>query len=174
MNGYFDEVDEPLLNNENIICAMFITRINKQDLFCYITNDEEMKIKYLIASSKDFIDVYSKFSNTFNNINEIVVLDGFQKDFKGKLLKQVNLNNSEQMKILKEIEKIKLSEYENAHNMGGLDGFGVHLKLQKGNKEFYSWMYSTDEKYFFIIDFVNQVLELINIDQKYRFKKVRI
>ena len=74
---------------------------------------------------------------------------------------------------MKTIEKMSKDNIYNANNqIQGLDGFSVELKLDQVEESFYAWCYADDKKYFYVLDFINSILDELTVNDEYRFEKV--
>ena len=170
---YWFTFDEPLLIQDNIICAFHIANINKKRGFFFIVKRKERVILlYSIINITDLMELAKECSlpeNKENKIAEIVETADFQKKYNKRFLKEIEIKDSKTLNLLDTILKMDLSKGKN--DMHGLDGFSIEIKKKKSDKAYYSWCHSNDKDYFPVIDFANYIFDLLNIDKDYRFIK---
>ena len=171
-DNYFFAIDEPYLLNKNIICAFHISNIKSKRCFFFIEEkNKNLVLYYMLIKPSEFIDIAKKYrKSNSSNIIDIVKSKKFIDEYNKLYLKRKNLKNQEYIK--KTIDKMSNDRIYNAKNdMHGLDGFSVELKLNKNDNPYYSWCNANDEKYFYVLDFINYILDEIAIDKNYRFRK---
>lgn len=174
---YYFSIEEPILNNKKVICAFHISGIDKKDGYFFIVDENNQLVLYYIMFNGlellNFIKDYTIDNDIQNEIKffQFFEIDDFKEKYTDYFLKNKVLDD--QKYIMLSINKMKKDNIYNANNqILGLDGFSVKLKLEKEDKGFYSYCYANDKKYFYIIDFVNSILDELNVPKKYRFEKV--
>jgi len=176
-NDYYFNFDEPILYNKNIICAFHICDIERKRGFYFIVKEKNLLTLYytMIRSSElmKFVREYIENMNLDKKLNffDVFKIPDFKLKFNDKYLQKKVLDN--QNYIMETIDKMSKGKIYNANNkIQGLDGFSVELKLDKATKNFYAWCSFDDKKYFYILDFVNSILDELEVNSKYRFEKV--
>ena len=169
IDEYYFSFEEPRLYDKDIKLAFCIDSVNKSNIFFFIVLENKRYVGYYsIIKSSEFIDFIRGFEK--NSIEELFSSRVFISKYNDKFLKEISF--SDQDYISKFIESINKDDvYNSEHYSCGLDGFSIQLKKGKTDKYFYSWCSNSSEKYFYILDFVNSILDEIGIDRKYRFIK---
>jgi hypothetical protein len=178
-NNFYFCCDEPDISNDNILCGFHISNIKKKRAFFFIVEkSDKLFLKYSLISSKEFVSLLqscvSKMNDGdyFKSIDVIVQNNEYKELYSKKYTKLKEIINKEHVKRF--IGKFKNEDFTKVNNtILGLDGFSVELKLTKNVNLFHSWCCSNDEKHFYILDFVNEILDFCNIEKKYRFSKIK-
>ena len=173
---YYFEFEEPYLKDKNIICAFNINYIEKKRCYFFIAEEnDKIVVYYLQIKSSDMIKFIQEYSRNVSLDKNICIDDTFKipdfiEKYNNKYLQCKMLNNPSCIKTL--INKMAEDDiYKAKNNQLGLDGYSVKLKLDNKEKYFYSWVYADDKKYFYVIDFINSILDELEINDEYRFRK---
>ena len=174
---YYFSFDEPILFNKNVICAFYISYIERKRGFFFIVDENnQFALYYSMFNSSEMVTFVKEYKDSMNLGKKVTIMDivekpDFSQKFNEKYLKYKVLDN--QKYIIKTINKMLKDNIYSANNQSlGLDGFSVVLKLNKGVGNFYAWCMADDKKYFYVIDFINSILDEIKITEKYRFEKL--
>lgn len=174
---YYFSFDEPILYDKKIICTFHISNIERKRGYFFLVNEEnQFNLYYTIVSDSDLVKIVKEYANKFNldkkiKFFDIFVMDDFKKVYNVKFLRHKTLNNQQYVgSVLEKMSKDNI--YMANNNIQGLDGFSVELKLNKGENCFYAWCSADDKKYFYVLDFVNLILDELKINKEYRFEKV--
>lgn len=174
---YYFSFDEPTLYNKEIICAFFISNIErKRGFFFIVIENDKLMLYYSLVSNFDLVKFVREYKNKMNlnkkkKFTDVINITDLKKEYNNKYLKCKEFNNPSYIKKI--INKMSKDNIYNANNqIQGFDGFSVKLKLDKQEKYFYSWCFSDDKKYFYVIDFVNSILDELKIKKEYRFEKM--
>lgn len=174
---YYFSFDEQILYNKKIICAFYISNIERKRGFFFIVNENDQLILYYsIISSSELVKFVREYGNKMNLDKKMTFFDifeipNFKKEYKDVYLQSKILDKPNY--ILKTIERMSKDNIYNANNqIQGLDGFSVELKLDKVEERFYAWCSADDKKYFYVLDFTNSILDELAINDEYRFEKI--
>lgn len=174
---YYFSFDEPVLANKKIICAFYISNIERKRGFFFIVNENDnLTLYYSMIGSFELVKCVREYSDKMGldkkmTFVDIVEMNDFKREYNKKYLYKKILDN--QNYISKTIEKMKKDNIYKANNqIHGLDGFSVELKLGKENECFYAWCSADDKKYFYVLDFINSVLDELDVNKEYRVEKV--
>lgn len=174
---YYFSFDEPNLSDKKIICAFHISNIERKRCFFFIVDENDKLILYYsMISSFNLVKYVREYSNKMNldeNMTFVDVMEtnDFKKEYSKKYLHKKLFDN--QNYIYKTIERMKKDKVYKANNqIHGLDGFSVELKLNREDECFYTSCYADDKKYFYVVDFINAILDELNINKEYRLEKI--
>ena len=177
LNDYYFSFEEPVLFDKKIVCAFYIDEIeNKRGFFFIVEENNQYSLYYSIISSSELLNIVKEYEKTLHideniSFTEIIESNDFRKYFNEKYLGYKILNNNSYISNI--FERMNKDDIYNSNNKSyGLDGFSVELKINKGKDYFYSWCISKEKEYFYILDFINFILDEISINKKYRFEKV--
>lgn len=173
---YYFSFEEPILTDKEIVCAFYISNIERKRSFFFIVNENNKLILYysmisgsdIIKQAKEYVSKNKLEKET--TIKDILETSDFKKEYINKNLQRKILDNQNYIKNT--IDKMTKGNIQNAkNNIQGLDGFSVELKLNKEDKPYYAWCTADDTKYFYVLDFINSILDELDINKEYRFKK---
>lgn len=143
---------EPLNRNTWYFCIF--NNNDKYSVDCsYLTNEE--KWRYMIGAMKQSIkDKNTPFDKAYD---EVVGTKSFNNFFRNNC--KVYKMKFEQEYINYALEEIfKLDFNTPKKDCHGLDGYSLHFRLEKTDKEFHTWCCSEDTYYYRIIELVNYLL----------------
>ena len=177
---YFSDdvfMHEPVLYNKKILCAFHTSGIERKYGYFYIIDENnQLVLYYTLTTGEEIIQFIKDYDNSIGipkgtSFRDIFEIPDFKEKYTNNFLQKRKLDNQEYIRnTINKMEKDNI--YDAKNEIQGLDGFSIELKLNKEDKSFYSWCYSDDKKYFYILDFVNSILDELNINERYRFKKV--
>lgn len=173
--NYYFSPDEPTFKNKEIICSFYISNIEeKKCKFFIISENQQFHLYYTMIKDSELIKFIKNNVDEINlnkiTLTEIFSIKSLKKRFNDNFLQHKILNNQKYVK--KTLEKILKDNIYNANNhIQGLDGFSVELKLKRNEKFFYAWCIADDKRYYYIIDFINSILDELKIDKRFRFQK---
>lgn len=138
---YYFSFEEPVLTNKNIICAFYISNIERKRGFYFIVNENNnLTLYYSMIGSFELVKCVREYSDKMDldkkmTFVDVVETDDFKIEYNKKYLYKKILDN--QKYISKTIEKMKKDNIYKANNqIHGLDGFSVELKLEKKKNVF--------------------------------------
>ena len=170
---YFLAFDEPDLLDRDIKCAFCISNIErKRGFFFIIEEDNKLILYYMLVKISDYINLAAKYCKKDDDmvLENIITLPAFRNEYNRTYLKTKEIDN--QAYVKETINRMSKDNICNAKNdVLGLDGFSVELKLNKLDDVFYAWRTSNDKKYYYVIDFINYILDEASIAVDYRFEK---
>jgi len=178
MEDYYFGFDEPPRIKGEVLCAFYISNIRKNRCFFYVVQEnKKLKLMYSMITGNGFINLVKETipekllkKEKLSNMN-FQYRDKYIEAYNAKYLNELELSNEEY--IIDTISKMKQDNiYQANNNVLGLDGFSIELKFDKSNNFFYSYCNSNDKRFFYVIDFINYLLDIANIDKDYRFNKL--
>lgn len=172
-NDYFLAFDEPDLLDKDIKCAFYISNIRrKRGFFFIIEEDNKLILYYTLVKISDYINLATKYCAKDDDmvLENIIKIPAFRDEYNRAYLKTKEIDN--QAYVKETINRMSKDNIYNAKNgVLGLDGFSVELKLNKSDDVFYAWCTANDKNYYYVIDFINYILDEANIIPNYRFEK---
>ena len=168
---YFFAFDEPIFYSKNIKCAFHIDKIEKYEgYFFIIEEDLKMILYYAFINLNELLELASKVSCKNRTLNTLK-LPEFIKKYHELFVKKVVIKDQEYIiKTINKMQKDNISKVKNT--CLSADGFSVELKLNKSDKVFLAFDVNDDTRYFYIIDFINYLLDDAKINTKYRLQKI--
>lgn len=173
---YYFCLDEPIKIDGKVLCAFHISNIKRNRAFFFIVERKrKIYLLYSLIDSKMFYNLLLKFRKNETDTIEGIIENNpiYIREYNKLFLKEIEIKDKEKDYVIETINKMNKDNIYNACNeTQGLDGFSLELKLSKEDELcFYSWAFMTDYRYYYIGDFVNKILDMTEIDGRYRFKK---
>ncbi len=172
-NNYFFGFDTPNLLNKNIRCSFYISNIESKRCFFFIIEENgKLVLYYLFIKPIEFIKLAKKYHTEGSciTLEEIANKQEFQEEYCSTYLRTMEFASQDYVR--KTIDKMVVDNIGSAKNdISGLDGFSVELKLNQNDDIFYSWCIANDRRYFYVLDFVNYILDTVGVNKDYRFIK---
>lgn len=164
---------------ENCIMKFLITPIHKHTYIFYLFEDNN--IYYLKYINYDVCEHFNlmKETATKSNINKNTSFNDFLNIYYKNQLYQNEIKTN-YLKIIKELDqkfivdkisKIKKLDFisHDRPTIYGLDGFSVDAQIFE--YDFWSHDYCTESYYSVVIELANYMLDYVDVDKNFRFKK---
>ena len=169
-NDFYFDYFEPRFISKNIKCAFHIDRIEKDEgYFFIIEEDGKLILYYALINLNELLKLASKVNYKTRTLNTLE-LPEFIKKYHELFVKKVVIKDQDYIsKTINKMQKDNIWKVKN--DCLGADGFSVELKLNKSDKVFFTFDVNDDIRYFYVLDFINYILDEAGINLTYRIQK---